>query len=259
MGGTQLNLRMLGEHMELRGLPYSLQVVHNDVIGGPPMKFARTLSIALAFVVCSALAVFPQMGGMMRAPGIQGVFSPLVGTGAAYEVTDKNQTKMIMEIAVVGKENVNGKDAYWMETGVQDAKSHEMMWVKMLVAKDQNNIVTERMITKIPGQPQPVEMSMSMAAGMGGQSKSQPSDFRDKADVVGTESVTVPAGTFSCEHYRMKDGSGDAWVNSKVAPWGLVKFTGKDSSMVLVKQITDATSHITGTPIKLEDMMRQPH
>jgi hypothetical protein len=132
------------------------------------------------------------------------------------------------------------------------------MWIKMLVAKDQNNVVTERMITRIPGQPQPVEMSMSMATGMGGQSKSQPSDFRDKAEAVGTESVTVPAGRFTCEHFRMKDGSGDAWVSSKVAPWGLVKFTGKDTSMVLLKQITDATSHITGTPVKLEDMMRQP-
>jgi hypothetical protein len=222
------------------------------------MKFARTLPIALALAVCSALAAFAQMGGMMRHPEIQGVFNPVVGTGAVYEVTDKKQTKTTMEIAVVGKENVNGKDAYWIETGVQDPKSHEIMWIKMLVAKDQNNVVTERMITQIPGQPQPVEMSMSMATGMGGQSKSQPSDFRDKAEAVGTESVTVPAGMFTCQHFRMKDGSGDAWVSSKVAPWGLVKFSGKDTSMVLLKQIADATSHITGTPIKLEDMMRQP-
>ncbi|HXM95535.1 MAG TPA: hypothetical protein VOA64_14985 [Candidatus Dormibacteraeota bacterium] len=223
------------------------------------MKFARTLLVAFAFAVCSAVAAFAQLGGMMRPPGMQGVFNPVVGTGAVYELTDKKQTKTNMEIAVVGKENVNGKDAYWIETGVQDPKSHEIMWIKMLVAKDQNNVVTERFITRIPGQPQPVEMSMSMATGMGGQSKSQPSDFRDKAEAVGTESVTVPAGTFTCEHFRMKDGSGEAWVSSKVAPWGLVKFTGKDASMVLLKQITDATSHITGAPIKLEDMMRQPH
>ena len=221
------------------------------------MKFARTQPIALALAMCS-LAASAQMGGMMRQPAIQGVFNPVVGTGALYDVTDKDQTKTTMEIAVVGKENMNGKDAYWMETGVQDPKSHEIMWIKMLVAKDQNNVVTERMITQIPGQPQPVEMSMSMATGTGGQSKSQPSDFRDRAEAVGTESVSVPAGTFTCEHFRMKDDSGDAWVSSKVGPWGLVKFTGKDTSMVLLKQISDATRHITGTPIKLEDMMRQP-
>lgn len=221
------------------------------------MKFARILPIALA--MCSALAAFAQMGGMMRQPAIQGVFNPVVGTGALYDVTDKNQTKTTMEVDIVGKENMNGKDAYWMETGVQDPKSRETMWVKMLVAKDQNNIVTERIIAKIPGQPQPVEISMSMVANMGGQNKIQSSDFRDKAQSVGTESVTVAAGTFTCEHFRMKDGSGDAWVNSKVAPWGLVKFSGKDTNIVLLKQIAGATTHIAGTPIKLEDMMGQPH
>lgn len=218
------------------------------------MKFARALYIALAFTSCS-FAAYAQMGGMMRQPGIQGIFNPVVGTGGVYELTDKKQAKTTIEIAVVGKENINGKDGYWIETGVQDPKSQETMWMKMLVAKDQNNIVTERMITKIPGHPQPVEMSVSMA----GQNTSQPSDFRDKAEVVGTESVTVPAGTFTCEHFRMRDGSGEAWINSKVSPWGLVKFTGKDTNMALLKQISGATTHITGTPIKLEDMMRHPN
>ena len=87
-----------------------------------------------------------------------------------------------------------------------------------------------------------------------------PSDFRDNAEALGTESITVPAGTFACDHYRLKDGSGEAWVSSKVAPWGLVKFRGKDTNIVLLKQISGATTHITGTPIKLEDMMTdQPH
>jgi hypothetical protein len=223
------------------------------------MKFARTLPIALALAACSAHTASAQMGGMMRQPAIQGIFNPVVGAGAVYEVIDKNQTKTTMEVDIVGKENIKGKDVYWMETGVQDPKSHETMWVKMLVAKDQNDIVTERIITKIPGQPQPVEISMSMVANMGGQSKIQASDLRDKAVPVGAESVTVPAGTFTCDHFRMKDGSGDAWINSKVAPWGLVKFSGTDTSIVLLKQITGATTHITGTPIKLEDMMRQPN
>lgn len=79
-----------------------------------------------------------------------------------------------------------------------------------------------------------------------------PSDIRDKAELVGTESVTVPAGTFSCQHYHMKDGSADAWVSDKVSPWGLVKAQGKDSSMVLTKVITDAKDHITG-PVKKFD------
>jgi hypothetical protein len=91
---------------------------------------------------------------------------------------------------------------------------------------------------------------------MGGRKmpQSAPSDIRSKAEHVGTETITVPAGTFSCEHYRMKDGSSDAWISEKVAPWGLVKSQGKDSSMVLTKSITDAKDHITGTPKKFDPM-----
>jgi hypothetical protein len=33
--------------------------------------------------------------------------------------------------------------------------------------------------------------------------------------------------------------------------------TGKDSTVTLVKVITDAKTHITGTPVSMEDMMKQ--
>jgi hypothetical protein len=99
-----------------------------------------------------------------------------------------------------------------------------------------------------------MEMDMNMNMGGHRMPQSTPSDIRDKAERVGTESITVPAGTFSCEHYRMKDGSSEAWVSDKVAPWGLVKTQGKDSSMVLTKVITDAKDHITGTPKKFDPM-----
>jgi hypothetical protein len=87
-----------------------------------------------------------------------------------------------------------------------------------------------------------------------GPAAATPSDVRAKSELVGTESVTVPAGTFSCQHYRAKDGSSDVWISEKVAPWGLVKMQGKNNSMVLTKVITDAKDHITGTPKKFDPM-----
>jgi hypothetical protein len=111
-----------------------------------------------------------------------------------------------------------------------------------------------RMVMQQPGQD-PMELDMNMGMMKGRQTpQTNLSDIRDKAELVGTESVTVPAGTFSCQHYRMKDGSSDAWVSDKVAPWGLVKTQGKNSSMVLTKVITDAKDHITGTPKKFDPM-----
>jgi hypothetical protein len=91
---------------------------------------------------------------------------------------------------------------------------------------------------------------------MGGRRPAQntAADFRDKAELVGTESVTVPAGTYSCEHYRMKDGSGDAWISDKVSPWSLVKMQDQRRVTVLAKTTTDAKDRITGTPTKFDPM-----
>src|SRR5207245_5147976 len=68
----------------------------------------------------------------------------------------------------------------------------------------------------------PISMQM---VNRGGQPSEQSADARDRAERVGNESVTTPAGIFTCEHWRLKDGSGDVWISDKVAPWGLVKMT----------------------------------
>ena len=111
-----------------------------------------------------------------------------------------------------------------------------------------------RVIFQTAGRPPmtlPDEMTANMAI--------KPEDIRTKADDVGKESVTVPAGTFSCEHYRMKDGSGDYWVSSKVAPFGLVKDQEKEGrTTLLVKTFTDAKDKITGTPQPFNPMMMMP-
>jgi hypothetical protein len=89
-----------------------------------------------------------------------------------------------------------------------------------------------------------------------GTSSTQPADIRAQSEDVGAESVTTPAGTFACEHYRAKDGSGDTWVAKGVPPYGLVKYKGRDTEMSLVRVITDAKDKITGTPQPMPDM---PH
>ncbi len=93
-----------------------------------------------------------------------------------------------------------------------------------------------------------------MASRGGGATAALKADVHNGAEVVGTESVTTPAGTFDCEHLRTKEGS-DVWIAPKTGPWGLVKSTSKDSSMVLVKVITDAKSHVVGTPQSMDSMM----
>jgi hypothetical protein len=105
-----------------------------------------------------------------------------------------------------------------------------------------------RMIVQVPGQP-PMDLSSMMASQ---QAPPAAVDARDTAEHVGTENVVTSAGTFSCEHYKAKDGSWDAWLSAKVIPWGLVKSSSNTgTSMVLTKLISDATDHITGTPVPM--------
>jgi hypothetical protein len=186
---------------------------------------------------------------MGRTPMPHGLFNPTVGQGAAYEITSADGRKSDIEFAVVGKDSVNGKDAYWMEWTMSMGQGPMVM--KVLLAPG-DTATTERVIMQMPGRP-PMEMPQQMLGRMNNQNMGN--DIRNNAEDVGSESVTVPAGTFSCEHYRMKDGSGDTWVSTKVAPFGVVKHEGKDSTMVLTKVITDAKDKITGTPQPFNPMM----
>ena len=77
----------------------------------------------------------------------------------------------------------------------------------------------------------------------------QTADIRNTSDDLGSDTVTTPAGTFSCEHYKQKDGSGEFWIKKNIGPFGLVKGINKDgSTTVLTKAVTDAKDKITGTP-----------
>src|SRR5260370_33617907 len=77
----------------------------------------------------------------------------------------------------------------------------------------------------------------------------QPNAHHDTANKMRSESGTETAGTYTADHYHMKDGSGDFWVSDKVSPYGVIKGQGKDFSMVLIKVVTDAKDKITGTVV----------
>ncbi len=207
------------------------------------------------FVMLATLALAMPLAAQMfgpRTPTLSGIWHPVVGTGAAYEIT-KDGKKNQMEIIIVGKEDVDAKPAFWLEMAMTDQRTSQPVFVKSLMSVSENTITSTRMVIQMAGQD-PMEMDMNMNPMGRGMKQTTPVTIADKAEIVGTDTVTVPAGTFSCTHYRMKDGTGDAWVSDKVSPWGLVKSQDKDTSMVLAKVITDAKDHITGTPKKFDPM-----
>jgi hypothetical protein len=219
------------------------------------METKTRVFVMVAMLGGFAVMASAQMG--MRQPQVRGVWHPVVGSGAAYQIEREGEPKSEMTFAVVGREEVDGKPGYWLEISIKNPHSEGDMYIKRLMVLDGKQTQVKRTIMQMPGQP-PMEMPMDMMQQRG-RTTEQPSDIRDQAERVGSESVTTPAGTFPCDHWRLKDGSSDVWITDKVTPYGFVKTTGRESTMTLVRLITDAKSHITGTPQKLNpmEMMRR--
>jgi hypothetical protein len=209
----------------------------------------RTMRFGVITAVCLLLPmVASAQFGRSQAPSWRGVWNPVVGAGGTYEVTKKDGTKTTMEMAIIGKESVDGKDGYWFEVTIPGTEVGTMIMKSLTVRNDQD-MTSTRMIMQM-GDRQPMEMPSRMTQNR----EKQPADIRQLAEDVGPESVTTPAGTFATTHYKMKDGSGDVWVADKAGPFGMVKFVGKDNSMVLIKVESNAKDKITGTPVPFNPM-----
>jgi hypothetical protein len=215
------------------------------------MRSQGRIATLILLILASALATSAQSGMRSSQPPIHGIWNPVIGQGAVYEFSSKDGGKRNMEMAVLGKDSVDGKDAYWFQMVIDSPEAGGQMVMKHLVVLDGQETHTSKTIMQFPGKP-PMEMSGQMGQH---QHSKQAVDIKSEAQDLGSESVTVPAGTFTCEHFRMNDGSGDAWVAKNVPPYGLVKYQGKDTTMVLVKVVTAAKDKIVGKPVPFNPQM----
>lgn len=211
----------------------------------------RSCLVLLVLLVLALAAASPssaQMGmDIFKRPAITKVFRPVVGKGAVYLDTTKDGKTRNSEISIVGKDSVEGKEGFWMQfvSGEPDGKT---MVGKSLITP--GDFQFHRMIIQMAGQPA-MEMPMKMNAARKDKLEEKFEDWHS----VGTESVTVPAGTFSCEHWRNDKTNSDVWTSEKISPFGLVKEVRPNSTMVLTKILDNATDRITG-PVKQFDMQQ---
>jgi len=202
----------------------------------------NSLRFALSAVLFGlmATAASAQMSRYSM-PRVMGFWNPIVGEGAAYVLHPAKGDKTEMQITIVGKEQVEGKDAYWYEMSFNQGSGQMILKSLMVLTGPEAHV--SRMVMQMPGRP-PMEMSMQM---MHPDLLRRPADDRSDAEDLGSDTITVPAGTFTCQHYRTKNG-GEVWVSQKISPFGLVKSKTSDSSMELTKVVTGAKDQITGTP-----------
>jgi hypothetical protein len=184
-------------------------------------------------------------------PEFRKFFNPTVGKGAVYENQKGGQTHTF-DFAVVGEDTVDGQKAYWFEFSMEAPNMGGKLYAKTLIVPGQ--FQSRRTIMQFPGMD-PMEFPAR-------SSKPYTPDPKFIPHQVGTETITVPAGTFSCEHWKNDNGD-DIWISSKVAPFALVKTVSQSGdTMVLIKTEDDARDHITGTvkpfdPMAMGQMMQR--
>jgi hypothetical protein len=216
----------------------------------------EAITLPLSMAPCAPA----QMGmDIFKKPTIAKAFHPVIGKGAAYESTSKESSgpkTRVMEISIVGKENVDGKETFWMEFATTDDKGQQLPG-KTLMSLDDFQV--HKMIIQMPGGPA-LEMPFNPAAAHREKIQENTEDWHS----VGSETVTVPAGTFDCEHWRNDKAKSDAWTTDKVTPFGMVKPVAGNHTMVLTKILTDVPDRITGPvqkfdPAAMMQQMQQQH
>jgi len=203
----------------------------------------KTIFIASIILGLSFVPLAQAQFGKGSGPKFYSDFKPVVGGWAEYQMSEAGGTTSKMKIAIVGKEG----DAYWYET-IMETKQEGRIISKMLVSgnpEDQKNI--KRMIVKMGNEPA-MEMPLQMMQASGDQGQ------KGKTLDKGTESIKVPAGTFTARRiqYQFEDLVEDTWVHKDVSPYGVVKSKSKDFEMVLLGHGTGAKTQITEKPQKFE-------
>lgn len=216
----------------------------------------RTMGVLVLSLLGACVPVLAQMQmsmgmDMFSRPAIMKVFHPVVGKGAQYQ---SNSTtggiSRMEELALLGKDTVDGKDAYWMQM-VSTESNGKSEGGKALITVD--DLQVHRMIMEVPGQGlMEVPANMMM---MSAKNRQNMQDRMNEWHSVGSETVSVPAGTFSCEHWRNDKQHEDLWTSDKIVPFGMVKEQGPNSVMLLVKILDTVQDRYSG-PAKKFDMQQ---
>ncbi len=210
------------------------------------LVFAVLFAFALAFSQIASA----QMGmDLFKRPAITKAFHPVVGKGAVYADAGKDgKNTRTIEIAVIGKDSFEGQEGFWMQFVSTDEQGKTIIGKSLITPADYQ---LHHMIFQQQGQP-----AMELPANMNPARKQQMEENFNDWHSVGTETVTVPAGTFSCEHWRNDKTHAESWTSEKVTPFGMVKTVkASGDTEVLSKLVENATDRITG-PVKQFDMQQ---
>ena len=219
----------------------------------------RPLACLMAFAL-TALAASP-LHAQEAAELCKAIGNVTLGQWASYTMSGGQADGAKIRLAIVGQERRGDSTLYWFEINGSGGPRGQGGIVQLLVPGFGGDAATiHGMIVKPEGQPAmklPEQMVGMMGQRMGQNNAAVDAARRcASAQVVGWESVTVPAGAIRALHLKNVDG-GEAWVARDV-PFGIVKARPKDGGeMVLTGRGRDAKSSITEKPQEMPGMMLQ--
>jgi hypothetical protein len=196
------------------------------------MAMTKRIAHVLMGVCAVSAAAWPQglVGDVMAGK----LVNPKVGQWAWYDVTDTATSEhFAMRQAIVGKEEISKKPAFWLETEIVPTVGYKSVY-KMLVtgpASDPKNV--EKVILKQGIEP-PKEVPISS------RSKAPENDGegnKPKRQSMGMENVETPSGVLQAERFHVVEGeqTTDVWINNEVKPTGIVRMRSPQGELVLRK------------------------
>lgn len=177
-----------------------------------------------------------------------------VGQWSSYRYVGGRADGTTMRMAIVGAERQNDSTFLWYEMRIEDGKHPDrgptitQMLVSGLGTPD---FSIHGMVMKA-GNRQALRYPDMMLQAMAGPIKKGVGGMIEQkckqgaVQVLGWETVSVPAGRFRALHFR--DGDDEAWVSPELG-FPLVRYTStKAGTMELTGHGADAKSSITETP-----------
>ncbi|HEY3997544.1 MAG TPA: hypothetical protein VGO93_01680 [Candidatus Xenobia bacterium] len=190
----------------------------------------------------AALAVFsihPPAFAQFRLPSLIGIWDPIVGSGAVYDVVTSDGTRSTMELDCTGHE----PGGSWFELVTEE--NHQATVVKQLLGPGG----VTRVILKRDDQPA-VEVPPQAVVGGG-----MPLNVRQNGRLSAHDHLTLAGRSWATDHYLVTDASHtrwDVWTSPLVPPCDLVCLKSGRITIALARQLRHVKSAITGTPQPLD-------
>jgi hypothetical protein len=182
-----------------------------------PLSMTRILAIALLCVPAVAVAQGPP--GPPLPTGMD-MRKAHVGDWSEYTITVTGMPPLKQRFALVARDAATNTVEMISEGGSMGRGGK--VAVKAVLAADPGKRDRIKQLVMQLGDNDPMELRQE------GAQKDQFAPL-DPRKLVGSERLTVAAGTFATKHYRDKKASGDTvdtWVSDEAPPFGLIKLQG---------------------------------